>query len=249
MREKVLDTDRLAARDRPAGAPVMHQNWGKLLLMHWRVQPELLRLIIPAELEIDTFGDSAWLSITPFTMWDISALPPFLPPIPGLSSMHELNVRTYVHYDGVPGVWFFSLDANSGAAVFAARTFFFLPYFNSEIVLRQSANQIDYELVRQDEPRVKFRASWTMGEKMPTAQPGSKEFFLTERYCLYARHDDHLYRARIHHQPWTLQKADLREFETNILSAQKLPEPPSQPIVHYAEELSVDIWLPKRLTR
>ena len=117
---KVLDVDRLAARHRPQGQPVMHQEWGKLLFMHWRVSPSLLRPHIPAALEIDTYGDWAWIAIAPFTMWDIRALPPYMPPIIGLNEMHELNVRTYVHYNGVPGVWFFSLDANSTAAVLAA---------------------------------------------------------------------------------------------------------------------------------
>ena len=42
----------------------------------------------------------------------------------GVSNFHELNVRTYVHAGGRPGVWFFSLDAASSIAVIAvsART-------------------------------------------------------------------------------------------------------------------------------
>ena len=110
---KVTDVDRLAVRHRPPGQPVMHQEWGKLLFMHWRIPESLLRPHIPRSLEIDTYGDSAWIAITPFTMWDIRGLPPYMPPIPGLDSMNELNVRTYVHYNGVPGVWFFSLDCDS----------------------------------------------------------------------------------------------------------------------------------------
>ena len=102
----------------------MHQTWGKLLFMHWRIDAKLLRPLIPDALEIDTFDGTAWIAIAPFTMWDIRAFPPFIPPLPGLSSAHELNVRTYVHYDRVPGVWFFSLDCNSAAAVLGARTFF-----------------------------------------------------------------------------------------------------------------------------
>ncbi len=38
-------------------------------------------------------------------------------------------MRTYVHDDaGVPGVWFYSLDANQWLAVKIARRFFHLPY-------------------------------------------------------------------------------------------------------------------------
>ncbi|MFN2493090.1 MAG: YqjF family protein [Pyrinomonadaceae bacterium] len=239
----VTDVDRLAARHRPDGQPVMHQNWGKLLFMHWRINKELLRPHIPAELQIDTFGDSAWIAVTPFTMWDVRAFPPFIPPLPGLSSMHELNVRTYVHHDGVPGVWFFSLDTDNPAAVLAARTFFHLPYYTAEIELEEVGNQINYQLSRDDETSAEFQASWTIGKKLPPSQPGTREFFLTERYILYTENDGELYRARIHHQPWLLQKAELVEFDTDIFEANGLPTPKSQPLLHYAEEVNVDIWL------
>ena len=242
MRQIVRDVDRLAIRHRPEGQPVMHQAWGKLLFMHWRVHENSLRPFIPEPLQIDTYGDSAWLAVTPFTMWDIRALPPFIPPIPGLSSMHELNVRTYVHLDGVPGVWFFSLDANSSAAVFAARTFFHLPYFNAEMSLEQDGDQITYDLSREDDSTAELHAVWKIGKKLPQAQPGSREFFLTERYCLYTENDGELYRARIHHEPWALQQAELIVFDTDIFVANRLPKPSGQPILHYAEEISVDIW-------
>jgi Uncharacterized conserved protein len=81
----------------------MHQKWGKLLFMHWRIDADLLRPLIPAGLEIDTFDGSAWIAIVPFTMWDIRAFPPYVPPVPGLNAMHELNVRTYVHLKWNPG--------------------------------------------------------------------------------------------------------------------------------------------------
>lgn len=84
----------------------MHQSWGKLLFMHWQVPAEALRPFIPERLTIDTFEGQAWIGVTPFTVWD--AHPVFTPPLPWLSEFHEINVRTYVYLDGVPGVWFFS---------------------------------------------------------------------------------------------------------------------------------------------
>jgi len=237
-----LDVDRLAARHRPRGQPVMHQTWGKLLFMHWRIDENLLRPHVPYSLEIDTYGGSAWIAITPFTMWDVRALPPFVPPVPGLSSMHELNVRTYVHYNGVPGVWFFSLDANSSAAVLGARTMYHLPYHNAEIKLTERGNRIHYRLDRQDDPPAAFDATWTIGDPLRQSQPGSKEFFLTERYILYTEHDDQLYRARIHHEPWPLQEAELIKWGSTMLEANNLVQPKNEPIVHYAEEIDVDIW-------
>lgn len=113
--------DRLALRRHPSGPSMMRQYWGKLLFMHWAIDPELLRPLIPSQLSIDTLDGKAWIGVVPFTMWGIRAS--FLPPIPGTSAFHELNVRTYVHYQGVPGVWFFSLDAASKLAVWARALF------------------------------------------------------------------------------------------------------------------------------
>jgi uncharacterized protein YqjF (DUF2071 family) len=237
----VTDVDRLAVRHRPKGQPVMHQKWGKLLFIHWRIAENLLRPHVPPALEIDTFGDSAWIAITPFTMWDIRGVPPYMPPIPGLDEMQELNVRTYVHYNGVPGVWFFSLDANSSAAVLAARTFFHLPYHNADIEV-EGKKKIKYRLQRRDEPEAAFKATWTVGEPLKQSQPGSVEFFLTERYLLYTEHQGGLYRARIYHEPWELYEAELTGFGSTMLEALQITQPKTEPLVHYAEEISVDIW-------
>ncbi|HEV7377944.1 MAG TPA: DUF2071 domain-containing protein [Pyrinomonadaceae bacterium] len=243
-KKQLTDLDRLAIRVRPEGQPIMHQDWGKLLFMHWRIREELLRPLIPERLQIDTFDGSAWIAITPFTMWDIRAFPPYLPPVPGLSSMHELNVRTYVHLDGVPGVWFFSLDANGSVAVITARTFFHLPYFNAEMSLEESGKTIVYSSSRteHDAPAAEFDATWKIGETLPYSHPGSLEFFLTERYCLYAAHKQKLYRCRIFHQPWPLQKAELSTLSSTMIESHGLPTPEDAPLLHYAEEISVDIW-------
>jgi uncharacterized protein len=240
---KLTDLDRLSIRQRPEGQPLMHQNWGKLLFMHWRIDEKLLGPLIPNALEIDTFDGSAWIAIAPFTMWDIRAFPPYLPAVPGLSAMHELNVRTYVHFDRIPGVWFFSLDCDSAAAVLGARTFFHLPYYNAEIELNQEGKTIEYGLSRREDPPAEFDASWKIGESLHYAHPGSLEFFLTERYCLYSEDGEGgIHRSRIYHQPWPLQNASLVSFDSTMIESHGLPTPNDDPLLHYAEEISVEIW-------
>src|SRR3954466_16034111 len=86
--------DRLRARIRPRGWPIMYQSWGKLLFMHWRLPVDALRPHIPEALGIDTFDGSAWIAITPLDLWNVR--PIFVPPVPFVSDFHELNVRTYV---------------------------------------------------------------------------------------------------------------------------------------------------------
>lgn len=236
------DIDRLSIRTRPNGWPVMRQFWGKLLFIHWPIAAELLRPLIPERLTIDTFEGRAWVGLVPFTMWGVR--PSFTPPIPGLSAFHELNVRTYVHFDGAPGVWFCSLDANNRTAVWAARKFFNLPYFNARMSLKQQNRTITYDSTRThaSAPPARFAATWNFGNPLPASRPGSLDFFLTERYCLYAAHRAKIYRCRIFHQPWPLHKADLLSYDSTMVESHGLPAPPGAPVLHYAESLKVDIW-------
>jgi len=173
----------------------------------------------------------------------------FLPPIPGTSAFHELNVRTYVTLNGIPGAWFFSLDAANKLAVWRARKFYHLPYFNAQMSLKQTDKTINYSSVRHDRrgAPAELHTSWSIGGDLPRTQPGSLEFFLTERYCLYSEHHDRLYRARIHHEPWRLQRAKLISFDSSMIESHDLPTPKGEPLLHYCEEISVDIWALKNV--
>jgi uncharacterized protein YqjF (DUF2071 family) len=65
---------------------------------------------------------------------------------------------------------------------------------------------------------------------------------LTERYCLYGERNGKLHRARIHHEPWPLQKATVSSFSSTMIESHGLPTLTGQPLFHFAEEISVDIW-------
>lgn len=237
-----MNIDRLSIRERPDSISIGRQTWGKLLFMHWRIPAERLRSVVPPELEIDTFDGEAWIAVVPFTIWGMRAS--FLPPVPGLSEMHELNVRTYVHYKGVPGVLFLSLDATSLLAVLGARTFFLLPYYTAEMSLRQDGEQITYHSRRThaNAPAAVFDAVWQIGQPLEASRPGSLEFFLTERYCFFTVHDAAVYRCRIHHPPWPLATAAVSTYHSTMIESHGLPTPAGEPLLHYAEEITVDIW-------
>lgn len=235
--------DRLSIRARPEGSPIMHQNWGKLLFLHWSVPVSVLRPMIPRALEIDTYDGGAWVSITPFTMWGIR--PAMLPAVPVLSDSHELNVRTYVHANGVPGVWFFSLDASNAVAVLAARLGFHLPYYQADMRLDESGDSISFASRRTDErgPRAEFSASWSRGKALPDPAPESLEFFLVERYCLYAARAEKLYRARIHHAPWSLRAATLETLSSTMGEAHGMGLSDKPALLHaQGEPLAVEVW-------
>ena len=63
-----------------AGPWAMGMTWLDLLFMHWPVDAEVLRPLVPPSLGIDTFDGSAWLGIVPFQMTGVR--PHFLPAVP-----------------------------------------------------------------------------------------------------------------------------------------------------------------------
>jgi uncharacterized protein YqjF (DUF2071 family) len=239
--------DRLKMRLRPRGSPLMYQTWDSLLFMHWRVPEEVLKPLIPARLSIDKFYGSAWLTVTPFTLSNVR--PIYTPPLPWVSDFHEINVRTYVHFDGDPGVWFFSLDANSTLPVLAARAVYHLPYHDAEIRFENNNGRVDFAMDRSSgQPSAHFDARWSIGNGLSESVPGSLEFFLTERYCLYAEHKGELYRARINHRPWPLQAAALDRYQTDLFQANSLPVPDEDPTVCSGGPVKVEVWPLEKVT-
>ena len=212
MTAPILD-QRLTLRERPSGLAVMRQRWSKLLFLHWRVDPAILRAKLPKGLHLDLHEDEAWLGVVPFFMERIR--PVGLPPVPGLSWFLELNVRTYVHDEnGVPGVWFFSLDCNQALAVEIARSRFHLPYEHAEMSAPAVDQSIHYKCRRSDQD---VSAEYTYSPSGPAspAEPGTLEFFLAERYLLYsARPNGSLFTGRVHHAPYQLAPTTCNQWST-----------------------------------
>lgn len=217
------------------------QTWLDLLFAHWELPVAKLRELIPAELEIDTFEGHAYIAVVPFRMEGVMLRG--LPDLPGISAFPELNVRSYVKSKGKAGVWFFSLDAASRLAVWAARRFFHLPYHAAQMELREDEEGINYSSRRRDRATgADFAARYRPISEVHEAEPGTLEHWLTERYCLFARSPSgRLYRGDIHHLPWPLQRARA-DIELNTMTADLGVPLVGEPILHFARRIDVAVW-------
>jgi uncharacterized protein YqjF (DUF2071 family) len=223
-------------------------HWLTLLFMHWRVPAGALRALIPSHFEIDTFDGTAWVGLIPFTMRHVR--PTCLPSIPirGVSHLHECNVRTYVTYKGEPGVWFFSLDAESRLAVILARQFFALNYLHASIALARSGDDVDYEVERLDEPKAGMRCAWRIGAELPLSLPGELAFFLTERYCfLTVDARGRPCRCRIWHPRWSLREANVLSLSDGLVAAAGIAVKDLPDSTLYSEHQRVHAWPLERL--
>lgn len=227
----------------PATPWVMFQSWRDLLFAHWRLPPERIRALVPASLELDVFEGDAWVTIAPFRVADLHLRG--LPPLGGVSYFPELNLRTYVRAGGRPGVWFFSLDAASAAAVAGARTLYRLPYHHAEMSVERAAGWIDYSSRRVKGDAV-FEARYRPSGAIARPEPGTLDYFLTERYALYTvLRSGRVLRAQIHHSPWNLQSAEAVITHDTVSAAAGLDLRDSTPRLHFCARQDTLFWLPE----
>lgn len=227
----------------------MTQRWEDLLFAHWSVPPARLLSLIPPGLTLDTFGEKAWLGITPFRVSRLRLRG--LPPVPGVSSFAEINVRTYVTVGGKAGVYFFSLDASSALAVAAARWWYRLPYFRAAFSVETRDHRVAYASRRQHPgaPAADFEAEYGPSGPSERAAPGSLAWWLTERYCLYTVDGrGRVYRADIHHEPWPLHPAQATLQRNTMTTPLGIPVSPNPEQLHFAARVDVLVWLPVAVT-
>src|SRR5262245_6385884 len=223
---------------RPAG----YQRWRDLLFVHWPVPPDVLRSLVPDQLEIDRFAGRAYVSLIPFVI--TYSLPAGAPPALATRFL-ETNLRTYVRSpDGEPGVYFFSLEASSLLAVAAARLLFGLPYFPAAMSIQRAGSRVEYASRRRGPRGVRVEVTWSIGDLMDATAIGTEDHFLIERYNLYVARRRRLYRGQVRHLPYPLRQATVETLQQTVLAAAGLTTPIEPPLCHYSPGVDVDIfWL------
>jgi uncharacterized protein len=226
----------------PGGPWMMFQSWQTLLFAHWRMDAASLRALVPSQLELDLRQGEAWVGVTPFLLTGLRVR--MLPPIPGASEFPEVNLRTYVRYGGRPGIYFFSLDAGSRAAVTGARAFFRLPYRHASMSIETADGWTHFSSEREGgEAAITARYRPT-GQASPPV-PGSREAFLTERYALFTvLGSGKVLRADIHHVPWPLQPAEGEVSAEALAAAEGVALPGTEPLLHFSERQDTVVWPP-----
>ena len=218
-----------------------------------------LRQRVPDELEIEEHDGSGWLSIAFFRVRALRARGAL--PVPGISAFLQLNVRTYVRGpDGLPGVWFFSIDASSRLAALGVRRIYHVPAFHARMTLDWAGNAggkaadarpadraaaggagdewQEAECVRLGEPGRVFAARYRASGETFHAELGSLEWFLTERYRLFSAEAS----AEMHHDRWLLSPAEADVELSSIVPFTLGGQPQS---CHFAFRQDALIWPPE----
>ncbi len=208
---------------------IIEQRWNHVLFLNWKVDPSSIQGQIPFPL--DLYDGKAVVSIVPFLMDRIRF--PFTPVIPGLSRLWELNLRTYVKVNGIPGVYFFCLDTPNILGNWIAQNFFRLPYRFSRI--ESSVKNMDYNFESKGKDYLLNINANILSDK--TTNPFQK--WVTERYHLFLEKNGKSWRGDVIHEPWQVHSAKMNLIQGQF-THQIGHELPSQfDSIYYAKQIYV----------
>jgi uncharacterized protein len=234
----------------PARPWIMKQTWHNLLFAHWPVPAEAIRPLLHEGLQLDTFDGDAWIGIIPFRLSGIQLR--WLPPVPFVETFTEINVRTYVKFQGKPGILFLSLDTDNPLVTAFARPWFHMPYHNADMQFRVSGEKVIFCSKRRARgaERPGFCAVYEPGANLAAAQAGTLEHWLTERYCFYCRNTvGNLFRCEAHHPRWRLREAQADVIENTMTAPYGIDLGDRKPLLHYSHRMDALIWPVEKLER
>jgi uncharacterized protein len=213
---------------------LMKQSWRNVCFIHYQVEPELLKNYVPPCFNLDLYGGYAWITVVPFQFlsFQIRGFPNLSLPRP----LNEINVRTYVSYKGMKGVYFFHLDVQSRLIAWGAGSIIPLPFHYARIMMVKDGNYLMITS-RRNEKRLFISKILLKGETF-RAKSHSIDYWLTERYVFFTVNSrGEVLEGRIIHPSWLLETA-LCDVECNTL----LPSIPAllkKPhITHFSQSMN-----------
>lgn len=208
------------------------QEWHNTLFFHWKVPAELLEKYIPEGIELDIWENTAWVSLVAFEVRNMRFRN--LPPIPYISNFNEINLRTYVLKDGIPGIYFFSIETDKFIEVMLTRFFIGLPYEKSK--MERTLNSLSSDNKISD-----YHLNIEFDDRTTALKKTRLDVWLTERHSLYENCNTKICRFDIHHKEWKLRDLNAEISTINYNAGKfKLTQYPDK--LHYSPKLDVILW-------
>jgi uncharacterized protein len=116
--------------------------------------------------------------------------------------------------------------------------------------MREDAGAIDYTSRRRHPgaPEAEFAGRYRPTGPVFVSTPGSLDYWLTARYCLYAAdRAGRPFRGEINHPPWPLQPADAL-IAANTMAAAHGIALAGPPLLHFARRVDMVAWWPERVS-
>ncbi len=148
---------------------------------------------------------------------------------------------------GRPGVWFYSLDADSWISVEMAQRFFHLPYMHAQLEKQVNENSLRYVSKAKRDPHsvgVQYAVKGHQSGNLNTAPAESIEAFWVERYRLFAfdERKQQLYSGTISHDPYRINAVDAETTDARLMELNGFALPQTKlETVYYSPGVDVTV--------
>jgi len=214
---------------------VGQQGWHDVLFMHWPVPYELLKPYVPDPFTIETYEGQAWITVILFQAKNsrLRGMPTSM----SYPSFLQINTRTYIQFDGEPGIYFLSVDVNHLPIVASAKGILKLPY---ELAEMEIAKNNDHILFKSKRVRSNLSITGITANYQPLTErianpQGTLAYWLTERYCFWMIKGKRIIKGPLSHLPWELYDVTLDLYMTDIIPFIPTKYLKTNPVVHYGK--------------
>lgn len=203
-----------------------------VIFVHWQVELNELKELVPGQLKIDLYEGKAWISLVALTMKNLR--PRYAPALPLISNFNEINLRTYVKLAGKPGIYILSMEAGKKLSSKIASLASGLPYRYSKISRGKTALR-SFNPEFNDTLEIKFSIENSISHKDPLDK------WLTERYALFQVTKDKINEFNIHHYEWPLRNIEIEKLDIDYRRFKGLVSNTPHKM-HYSNKVEVLTW-------
>jgi uncharacterized protein YqjF (DUF2071 family) len=219
-------------------------KWLDLVMVNYRVEPEVLREFVPLGTELDLFEGDCYVSLVAFKFFDTRVLN-FR--IPFHIDFLEVNLRFYVRRETENetrrGVVFIKEIVPRFAISLVARTFYGEPYETWRMRLDESENSFAYSWMKGGRTN---RVSVKKGANLGVPAANSHGEFIIEHYWGYTRRGERRTdEYKVEHPKWNLFEAEnaLTEVDFDFTYGEKFgflaKEKPQSVLLAEGSEIAV----------
>ncbi|HTO15888.1 MAG TPA: DUF2071 domain-containing protein [Edaphocola sp.] len=217
---------------------VLYSEWKDVLMLHWKVDANVIKHILPQNLCIDTFEGGAWVSMS------IASVENFKNKLFSILKhgfgFEQILMQTYIVSKGKPGIFIFNheLEKSFSKNIYQR----LLKLKPGETDFKKDCEGLNHKLFANNEHNgFKLGMQYEFGEK---SESNPLENWLVNRFCYFYERENQLFEYDVHHQEYDFCDINLNKFKTLFnfggLTIDQKPD-----LIHYSKGIQKLFWSKK----
>jgi len=228
----------------PSGWWLFSQEYERILWAHWPVPTDVIRHLVPSELEIDTYDGWAWITLAALHM--VKMKMHYVPRL-GDDNCAEVETRTYVKAGDKSGVYFFSVDTPGRLRAWIGRNLLHLPWHAADASLAKDGDTTTFASSRMGGD-ASFEATYAPDGPRMDVPHDSLDYFLAFRNVMFGMKEGRLLASEVRHRDWHVHEGRMEVRTNTIWSSLEIEVPAVEPeLVRYAPRDDSVAWLAHRV--